>query len=314
MAYEKAVGPVQLAGVTAVGTAFKNRLTQPTAATGYSHMRFAIKGYTSSTGGDSTGRNVANPFRGTLYWDSMNFYLTGASQTAGTSFVIQVETDAIKGHTGLVIAGISTSTGGTSGFLRIPNLHKTPGSPIPTHLNVIRTVGTSGTITFELWAQGKATRGNLSTSGGAGRGGDRVLQGNMFDSAINLSADALTADATFTLTAGGASANFQGLDKMSLWEHTNFWLVGGATTTGSWQAAIVGTINGVTYVIAETTAKKLNGTSDAASYPNPVVPLEHYYSGVCPRPTSVIITEVDTGGISNCRVVMVAKSHKGTYR
>lgn len=308
MAYEKVVH-AKLMDATAI-TAFPNRLTQPTAATGHSHIRLRLAGVTDSNGSTFT----PNPFSGTLFWDSMNYYLTGVSIGTGASYVIQVETDAIAGFTGLPIAGVSLSTG-SSGFVRIPNLHKIPGSPVPTHVNVIRTVGTgTSSCAFQLWASGKAQRGTLSTQGGAGKCSDRTLQGAMWNSARNLSIDNLTADATFTLSAGGGSANFQGLDKMALWDQACFWLVAGNTVNGSWQAAIEGTINGVTYIIAETTAKKLNGTSDAASYPRPVVPLEHYYAGVTPRPTSIIINEIDAGGISNAQVVMVAKSTKGTYR
>ena len=308
MAYEKVVH-AKLMDASSM-TTFPNRLTQPTAATGHSHLRLVLAGVTDANGSTFT----PNPFNGTLLWDSMNYYLTGVSIGTGASFVIVVETDAIAGFTGLPIAGVSLSTG-SSGFVRIPNLHKVPGSPVPTHVNVIRTVGTgTSSCAFTLWATGKAQRGNLSTQGGAGKCSDRTLQGAMWNSARNRTIDDLAADATFTLTAGGASANFQGLDKMALWDQAMFWFVAGATVNGSWQAAIEGTVDGVTYIIAETTAKKLNGTSDAASFPNPKVPMEHYYAGSTPRPTRIIINEIDAGGISNAQVVMVAKSTRGQYR
>ena len=314
MAYEKVVGPVLLAHVVDGCGVYDNRLMEPTAATGHSHMRIAIKGVTDLNGSTFT----PNPFSGTLFWDTMQYWLTGVSLAEACSYTVVVETDAIDGYTGLPIAGVSLSTAGSTGFVRIPNLHGVRCSPVPTHVNVIRTNAIAGTseITFKLWGMGKASRGSLSTSGGKGKGSDHVLQGDIFRTGRALSVDALAVDSRFTLTTTGASGSFQGLNKMAQWDNAMFWLVGGFTWNGAWQAHIAGTIDGVTYIMAETIAKKLNGTSDAASHPWPKVPLFNYYGGIAQRPTELIITEVDVTavGISDTRVVMIAKSNRGQYR
>lgn len=256
-----------------------------------------------SSGGTFTGR--ANPLRGTLLWDRCMYVLTGVSVAGGAtggSYTVTIETDAVVGYTGLPIARAAIGPL-TPGVVVMDNLHNSPGSPLPTHIFIDQTA-TGGGIWFQSHALARQYRGTLSTPGV--NTAERVLQGTMLLGRSGggfADSRGMTEDATFTL---GTTGSALGLNKMRLWDTAFFWAVAGVSIAGTHDVDIVGRVGGNTVTIATT------GVGGALNVAGEKLAVANNFYGQTPNPTQIIWTEVTAGGVSDARVVMVAKSGRGS--
>jgi hypothetical protein len=260
-----------------------------------------------SSGGTFTRR--VNPLRGTLVWDRCMYILTHvavAGGATGGSYTITVETDAVDGYTGLPIARVTGVGPNSASSFALTNLHNSPSSPVPTHLFIDQTA-TGGAITVQCTAIAKQYRGTLGTAGA--KTAERVLQGTMFRGASFVGGPlsdsrGMTEDATFAL---GTSGSNLGLNRMRLWDTAFYWAQNGTSVAGTHDVDIIGTINGRTFSVATT------GTGGALDAANERLPLASNYFGQSPNPTHIIWTEVNSGGVSDARVIALVKSGRGSY-
>ena len=262
-----------------------------------------------STGGTFTGQN--NPLRGSMFWDDCSFVLTDvliAGGATGGSYTVTIETDAIVGYTGMPIARVTGLGPNSIGTHVMDSLHQSPSSPLPTHVFIDQTAGGGG-INFQCHVQAKQYRGTLGT---AGQGtAERVIQGNMIQgnsSTVDFSGDeGVSADTTFTFGTSGSSL---GMHRIRLWDHALYWAVQGDTAIGTHDVDIVGTRDGTTYSIATTgTGGALDIVGDSTTFKVAIV---NQLYGQSPNPSAIIWTEVDAGGVSDFRVVMMSKTGRGS--
>lgn len=258
-----------------------------------------------STGGTFTGQN--NPLRGSLFWDDGMYVLHDvivAGGATGGSYTVTIQTDAVVGYTGLPIARVALGPNSASDGIIMDNLHQSPSSPLPTHIFIDQTA-TGGGINFQCHVHAKQYRGTLGT---AGQGtAERVLQGNMIQgnsSTVDFSGDeGVSADTTFAI---GTSGSNMGMNRIRLWDHALYWGVAGNTIAGTHDVDVVGTIDGTTFTIAST------GTGGAIDVADEKVALASNFYGQSPNPSAIIWTEVNAGGVSDFRVVMMAKTGRGS--
>lgn len=263
------------------------------------------------TAGDSSA-NVftarANPLRGTLFWDRCMYVLhnvTVAGTDDGGSYTVTVETDAIVGYTGLPIAEASGIGGDSPATIILDNLHQSASSPLPTHLHINETATGAGiTLTCDVIA--KQYRGVLGTPGS--NTSERILQGTMLkgnSQGFEVGDDAgISVDVTFAVD--GASASSLGMSRMRLWDNAMFWAVAGVSAAGTHDVDIIGEASGTTFSIASTGTGAITATAGIK------VPVVNKFYGQCPNPTAIIWTEVTSGGVSDARVVMIAKGGRGS--
>ena len=259
--------------------------------------------------GFSTGdahTSIANPLRGTLFWDRCMYVMTGISVNGGAtggSFTVTVETDALRGYTALPIARTRLGPNST-GTLVMDSLHRSAGSPVPTHLQVTDTItaGATQAASFVVHAIAKQYRGVLGTQGAATS--ERILQGSL---AGNQAATSTGGDFTTdtTLVIGITDTNI-GMGRMRLWDNAMFWAIAGSTITGTWEVDIVGTVGGRTVTIAT------SGTTGNIATIGDKFALANAAYGQCVNPTRVIITETTAGTINALEVVGIAKSGRGS--
>lgn len=264
------------------------------------------------TTGDSSGgtfTSIANPMRGTLLWDRCMYVLQDVAVSGGAlggSYTVTIETDAIVGYTALPIARVSSVGPNSATTLVMDSLHQSPASPLPTHIFIDQTAGgsTQG-ITLNCHVIAKQYRGFLGSP--ASNTSERVIQGNMIQgnsSTIDFSGDeGVSADTTFTI---GTSGSALGMHRMRLWDHALYWAVSGNTEAGTHDVDIIGTVGGVTVSIAST------GTGGALDLADEKVALANNFFGQSPNPTAIIWTEVGAGGVSDFRVVVLAKTGRGS--
>ena len=262
--------------------------------------------------GDSTGNahtSFANPLRGTALWDECIYVLRGVSVAGGAtggSYTVTVESDAaVVGYTGLPIARATGIGRNTASALVLTNLHNSGASPVPTHINIDQTA-TGGGIWFQCWAIARQYRGVLGTPGSASS--ERILSGTMLRAA-SYSGGAMVSGKGFDsdeTIAVGASFSTRGMHRMRYWDHAFFWAVAGNSVSGSHDVDIVGSVGGSTFAIATT---GVGGAVDAA---DEVVAIASNCGGGSPNPSAMIWTEVTSGGVSDARIVMMAKSGRGS--
>lgn len=257
-----------------------------------------------STGGTHT--SISNPLRGTLFWDQCTYVLAGVSVNGGAtggSYTITVETDALRGYTALPIARTRLGPNST-GRIVMDNLHRSAGSPMPTHLNIDDTItaGATQAVSFTVHAIAKQYRGVLGTQGAATS--ERILQGSL---AGNQSATSTGGDFTTdtTLVIGITDTNI-GMGRMRLWDKAMFWAIAGSTVTGTWEVDIVGRVGGLTVTIATT------GTTGNIAATGNKFALANAMYGQAINPTHVIVTEVGAGTINALEVIGIAKSGRGS--
>lgn len=261
-----------------------------------------------SSGGTFTAR--AHPMRGTLVWDYAMYVLEGVSVAGGAtggSYTITLETDAVVGYTGLPIAGVSGIGPNTRGRVVFTNLHRSPGSPLPTHINIDQTA-TGGGIWFQTYAFAKQYRGTLGTPGI--NTSERVLQGTMirgtsYSGGPFTSAAGFDADETIAV---GASFSDLGMRRIRLWDRAFYWAQAGNSISGTHDVDIIATVNGATFTVASTVG--VNGGPLSAA--NERLPLQSNFFGQSPNPSHLIWTEVTTGGVSDARVICLAKTGRGS--
>jgi hypothetical protein len=265
---------------------------------------------TRLTCGDSAAAFTAfaNPMRGTLCWDRAMYVLTGVSVAGGAtggSWTITIETDAVKGYTGLPVAQAADIGPLSNSTIIMDNLHQSLGSPLPTHINCDITAAGGG-IWFQCHALAKQYRGTLGTAGAATS--ERVLQGTMlrgasFTGGAFTDGRGMTEDTTFTL---GTSGSDLGLSRMRLWDNAFYWVQAGVSVAGTHDVDIVATVGGSTVSIAST------GTGGALNAAGERLALASNFYGQSPNPSAIIWTETTAGGVSDARVVMMAKSGRGS--
>lgn len=259
--------------------------------------------------GDSSGgtfTRIINPLKGSLLWDQATFVLQGVSVAGGAtggSYTVTIHTDAVVGYTGLPIAR-ATIGPLTKATVVMDNLHKSPASPLPTHIFIDQTA-TGGGIWFQCHVIARQYRGTFGTVGQ--KTAERVLQGTLIRGASHSGGyfkdgAGFGADTTFAL---GTSGSTMGLGRMRLWDNALFWMVAGNSLSGTHDATIVGKLGGVTFAIASTGAAGLM----AAAGDRIAIPSNCY--GQSPAPTHIIWDVVSAGGVSDARIVMLAKSGRG---
>ena len=264
------------------------------------------------TAGDSSGGTFTrqtNPLKGTLVWDRCMYVLTGVSVAGGAtggSYTITVETDAVDGYTGLPIARATGIGPNTRGRVVLDNLHNSPSSPLPTHLNIDQ-MATGGGIWLQCYALAKQYRGTLGTAGA--KTAERVLQGTMlrgasFTGGAFSDGRGMTEDATFVLGTSGSNI---GLNRMRLWDTAFYWVRAGNSVSGTHDVDIVSTVNGLTFSVATTGS---GGALDAA---DERLAIASNFYGLTPNPTHIIWTEGSAGGVSDARVIALVKSGRGSY-
>lgn len=258
-----------------------------------------------STGGTFTGRN--NPLRGSLFWDDCSFVLNDvvvAGGATGGSYTVTIQTDAIIGYTGMPIASATLGPNSDPDGVVMDNLHQSPSSPLPTHIFIDQTAA-GGAINLQCHVQSKQYRGTLGT---AGQGtAERVLQGNMIQgnsSTVDFSGDeGISENTTFTIGTSGSNV---GMNRIRLWDHALYWVVAGNTIAGTHDVDIIGVRGGTTYSIATT------GTGGALDVADEKVAIANQLYGQSPNPSAIIWTEASAGGVSDFRVVMMAKTGRGS--
>jgi hypothetical protein len=255
-----------------------------------------------SSGGTFTTR--AHPLRGTLMWDDCVYVLQGVSVAGGAtggSYTVTIQTDAVVGYTGLPIAA-ATIGPGTKPTVVMDNLHHSKASPLPTHIFIDQTA-TGGGIWFQCHALAKQYRG----SGVAGsKNAERILQGTMlFGRSGGGFADSrgMTADATITLGTTGSDC---GMNRIRLFDSALYWAVAGNSLSGTHDVNIISKVGGVTCTIATT---GVGGAITAAGQKQAIA--SNVY-GQSPNPTQIIWDVVSAGGVSDARVVVLAKTGRGS--
>jgi len=258
--------------------------------------------------GDSaagTHTSFANPLRGTLFWDRCQYILSGVTVNGGAtggSFTVTIETDALRGYTALPIARLRLGPNST-GRIVMDSLHRSAGSPTPTHLRIEDTItaGATQALSFQVHCFAKQYRGVLGSGGGTS---ERILQGSL---AGNQSATSAGGDFTTdtTLVVGISDTNI-GMNRMRLWDNAMFWAIAGSTITGTWEVDVVGTCAGGTFTIATT------GTTGNIATIGDKFALANATYGQAVNPTRVIVTEVSAGTINALEVVGIAKSGRGS--
>lgn len=257
-----------------------------------------------SSGGTFTG--ILNPLRGTLMWDDIMFVLQGVSVAGGAtggSYTVTIQTDALSGYTGLPIAK-ATIGPLTKATVVMDSLHKAPAGPLPTHIFIDQTA-TGGGIWFQCFAIAKQYRGTVSAAGT--KSAERIVYGNMI---VGTSAGGtfasdrgVVADATFTV---GTSCNTRGMHRMRLWDNALYWFVAGNSLSGTHDCNIVGKVGGVTFTIAS------SGVGGAMAAAGDKIAIANNFYGQSPNPTHIIWDVVSAGGVSDFRVVVLAKSGRGS--
>jgi hypothetical protein len=241
-------------------------------------------------------------------WDDCMFVLQGVSVAGGAtggSWTVTIETDAITGYTGMPIARVAGIGPLTASRVVLTNLHNSPSAPLPTHIFIDQTA-TGGGIWFQCHVLAKQYRGALSASGSGTA--ERVVHGTMLRGASFAGGPftdgrGMTEDATFTL---GTSGTTMGLHRIRLWDNALYWAVAGVSMAGTHDVDIIGTIGGATFSIATT------GTGGALDVAGEKVAIASNVAGLSPNPTAIIWTEVNAGGVSDARVVVMAKSGRGS--
>jgi hypothetical protein len=262
------------------------------------------------TAGDSSGGTFtarANPLKGSLMWDRAMFVLQNVAVTGGAtggSFTVTIETDALAGYTGLPIARATLGPDSATTVV-MDNLHQSAASPLPTHIFIDETAGTRE-VTFTCDVIAKQYRGTLGTPGA--NTSERILQGDLIkgnSAGFEVGDDAgISVDVTFDLT--GASGSQIGMHRMRHWDNALFWAVAGVSIAGTHDVDVVSEVGGATVTIATT------GTGGALNVAGEKLALANNFYGQCPNPTAVIWTEVTAGGVSDARVVGIAKSGRGS--
>ena len=257
-----------------------------------------------SSGGTSTGR--INPLGASLFWDSAMYVLQNvavAGGATGGTYTITIETDAVVGHTGLPIASVSGVGPNSATTLIMDNLHQSPSSPLPTHMFIDQTA-TGGGITLTCDVIARQYRGTLGTPGA--NTSERVLQGDMIRTvatSVDFSGDeGISDDTTFTFGTSGSSL---GMQRMRFWDHALYWAVAGNSIAGTHDVDVTAVVGGVTVSIAST------GVGGALNVAGEKLALANNFFGQSPNPTAIIWTETTAGGVSDARVVMLAKSGRG---
>lgn len=257
--------------------------------------------------GDSSGgtfTNRVNPLKGSLMWDRALYVLQNvaiAGGATGGSYTVTIETDAVVGYTGLPIARAALGPNSATTIV-MDSLHQAPSSPLPTHLFIDQTA-TGGGITLTCDVIAKQYRGTLGTPGA--NTSERVLQGTMIQGTGDgpFTGDAgISVDVTFVL---GTSGSNLGMNRMRHWDNALFWAVAGNSIAGTHDIDIVSSVGGNTVSIAST------GTAGALNVAGEKLALTNAFYGQSPRPTQIIWTETTAGGVSDARVVMMAKSGRG---
>ena len=266
----------------------------------------------NSAGGTFTSK--PNPLKGTLVWDDCFYVLQGVSVAGGAtggSYTVTLETDAVVGYTGLPIAASGVIGPLTKQTVLLSNLHQSPGSPLPTHLNIVQTA-TGGGIWFTCEMVAKQYRGTLATPGL--NTSERIIQGNLvrgasFAGGKFVSGKGFVADETVSLT--GNSASDLGMRRMRLYDRAFYWVVGGNSRSGSHDISILGKApaSGVTFIIASTTGTSAGTGLTAATR---VSALGSLLFGASPNPTAIIWDTIAAGGVSDARVVVLAKTGRGS--
>lgn len=260
------------------------------------------------TGDSSAGTltRITNPLRGSLMWDDCVYVLQGVSVAGGAtggSYTVTVETDAVRGYTGLPIARAAIGPL-TKGTVVMDNLHKGTASPLPTHLFIDQTA-TGGGIWLQCFALARQYRGVLGTPGAFTA--ERIIQGNLIRGTSTGGAFAsdrgFVADATVTL---GTSGSALGMHRLHLWDHACYWATAGVSLSGTHDVNIVGRIGGNTVVIAST------GVGGAITAAGDKVAIASLIYGQSPNPTQIIWDVVSAGGVSDARVVVLAKTGRGS--
>jgi hypothetical protein len=253
-----------------------------------------------SSGGTFTRRD--NRLRGTLFWDEAEYVLQNVSVAGGAtggSYTVTIETDAVVGYTGLPIARATLGPDSPTTVI-MDNLHQSKGSPLPTHMFIDQTAAGAMTLTCGVIA--KQYRGTFGTA--VSKTAERVLQGTMLiGGAAGPFSDSrgFTEDATMTL---GTSGSDLGMKRLRLWDNAMYWGIAGVSITGSHDVDVVGSVDGATTSIATT------GTGGAIDTAGEKVALASNFYGSSPNPSQIIWTNV-TGGVSDARIVMIAKSGRG---
>ena len=267
--------------------------------------------------GDSASNaftSIVNPLKGSLVWDRCMFTLAGVSITGeatGGSYTITLYTDlpsttasGLPNYTAMPIAFSGTLGPLSPASLVLDNVHNSPASPRPTSMRIAQTAG-GGTLTFQMHTIARQYRGTLGTPGS--KTSERILFGDLIrgiSSSPDFSGDeGVSADTTFTM---GTSGSDLGMNRMRLWDTAFFWSVAGQTIAGTHDASVIGKVGGKTFTIAETGAA---GIISSAGEKNALA--SNFY-GQSPNPHQVIWTEVTAGGVSDFRVVMLAKSGRGS--
>jgi len=260
-----------------------------------------------SSGGTFTAR--ANPLRGTLVWDECMYVLHGVSAAGGAtggSYTVTIETDAVVGYTGLPIASATIGPNSPRTMV-MDNLHRSPGSPLPTHIFIDQTA-TGGALDFQCFAIAKQYRGVLGTPGS--NTSERVIQGTMFRGASYAggpftSGAGLTVDETFTVDGTSRQISSLGMRRMRLWDRAFYWTKAGNSISGTWDCYVLGTVGGTTFTIAGTTGGALNVGNERLA-------LTSNFYGCSPNPSTIIFDEVTAGGVSDARVIVLAKTGRGS--
>lgn len=262
------------------------------------------------TTGDSSGgtfTSIVNPLRGTLLWDQCMYVLHDvlvAGAATGGSYTIAIETDAVLGETALPIAQVTGVGPNSATTLVMDSLHQSPASPLPTHVTVTQTAAGGG-LNFQCHVFAKQYRGFLGSPAAATS--ERVIQGYMIrgnSGTVDFSGDeGMDTNATFTI---GTSGSNLGMNNMRLWDTALFWAIAGNTQDGTADVDIVGTIDGTTFAIAST------GTGGALSASDEKLAIANNFYGQSPNPSAIIWTDASGDGTSDGRVIVLAKSGRGS--
>lgn len=263
---------------------------------------------TRMTVGDSssgTFTRIVNPLRGTLFWDRCMYVLQGVSVAGGAtggSYTVTIQTDAVAGYTGLPIATANIGPL-TPRTVVLSSSHQSPSSPLPTHIFIDQTAAGGG-IWLQCFVVAKQYRGTLGTPGAATS--ERILQGTMLrGSAAGGFADGRGFDEDATMTLGTTGSTL-GMNRMRLWDNALYWAVAGNSVAGTHDVDVVGRVGGNTVTIART------GTAGTITAAGQKTALANLFFGQSPNPTQIIWTEVSAGGVSDARVVMIAKGGRGS--
>ena len=263
--------------------------------------------------GDSTGGAFTaladNPLRGTIMWDHCMYILEDvvvAGGATGGSYTITIETDKLLGITALPIAQVTGVGPNSPNTLAMDSLHQSPASPIPTHVTITQDL-TGGGLNFQCHVFAKQYRGFMGSP--AVGTAERVILGDMIvgtsaGGAVHPVDDRGLIDDT-TLVIGTSSSDL-GMHNMRLWDTALYWVVAGNTIDGTHDVDIVSTIDGATFTVATT------GIAGALNVADEKLALVNSFYGQSPNPSAIIWTEVTSGGVSDPRIIVMAKSGRGS--